>query len=120
MNTTTEEDCSQINETELIKLLATENDQLKAGLLTIQNNLIESVDFSEATQDKYAGISANISELSLESHDISERGQDLRKMLEESLRSVKSMAASVSEISSLLSGINNIANQTNCSSRILT
>lgn len=101
-----------LNDSTLLNLLETENDRLKAGMLTIQNNLIESVDFNTETQESYADISGRISSLSSESREISRSGHTLRGMLEESLQSVEALTARVREIMDLLKGINNIADQT--------
>ena len=96
----------------LIELLANENDRLKAGMLTIQKNLIESVDFNTDTQEKYADISNQISALTGESREISNSGRALQEMLSESLRDVQDLSTRVSEISGLLQGITRIASQT--------
>lgn len=98
---------------ELLSLLELENERLKAGLLTIQNNLSESVNYNTETKAIYKEVYEQFADLVNGSQKIIDNSNTLKLNLEETMNSSNEMIQNVLEISDFLKGIQGIASQTN-------
>lgn len=97
----------------LLKLLESENEKIKSGLMTIQNNLSESVEFNSETKEIYKEVFAKFSGLVKASDSILENSKMLNSCLHETMNSANKMLISVKDISGFLKGIQGVAGQTN-------
>ncbi|WP_127718271.1 methyl-accepting chemotaxis protein [Halobacteriovorax sp. HLS] len=101
------------NAEELLALMESENEKLKLGLMTIQSNLSESVNFNSETELIYKEVFDQFSELVSSSHKILGNSNTLRENLKETMNSANEMIDNVQEISNFLKGIQGVASQTN-------
>lgn len=98
---------------ELLSLVEFENEKLKQGLLTIQSNLSESVNFNTETKEIYEEVFTQFNELTQSTDKILKNSITLNANLDETIRSANEMIENVNEISGFLKGIQGVASQTN-------
>lgn len=101
------------DEPRTIELLERENEQLRAGLLAIQESLVESVDYSAETRARFQGLATRVTGLTSESNGLILNESALKDILRQSLKSTHAMREDVEQILKLLGGIRGIADQTN-------
>jgi ABC-type transporter Mla subunit MlaD len=101
------------NNKQLLALLESENERLKQGLMTIQSNLSESVNFNAETEEIYKEVSSQFNELVRGTKSILSNSETLKGNLAQTMQSANEMMESVQEIMLFLKNITDIANQTN-------
>ncbi|MCB9062459.1 MAG: CZB domain-containing protein [Halobacteriovoraceae bacterium] len=102
-----------MNENKLIEILETANEKLKDGLVTIQENLTESVAYNRETQGSYSEISGHFNKLVDSSDKIVKNSNSMKTVLGETIQSANEMIDSVLKVTDFLKGIQEVAEQTN-------
>ena len=101
------------NDKKLIKLLQHENEQLKLGLVNIQNNLAESTEINGQSLSEFNDIKNDFSELINDSRHLTEQMSGLASLLATSKSRTQIMAEQIENINGLLQKIVGISYQTN-------
>jgi len=104
---------SQNNDTNLLKLLQFENEQLKLGLVNVQSNLAESTDINYDSLNEFNDIKNDFSGLLTDSRNLTEQITELTSLLAISKDRTQIMAEQIENINSLLQKIVGISYQTN-------
>ncbi len=94
-------------------LMKYQNEQIKKNLLDIQQNMDESVSASKDNIKQSTELLSDIKKLSLKSEDILKILDRLNELSEDSSHTVLNLLTSAEEVSSILSLIQDIADQTN-------
>jgi len=108
-------DLKQENEElkKIIEVLSKENQRLKTGLVTIQDNIAQSVDINNQTLQNYSEIQSDFRQLVSSSGAILDGSRELSGVVDKTYKSAEEMNNSVEQITSFLRGIKSIADQTN-------
>ncbi|MBT4793365.1 MAG: hypothetical protein HON90_17470, partial [Halobacteriovoraceae bacterium] len=97
----------------LLKLLETENERIKAGLVTIQSDLSQSVKYNSETEDLYKDVFEHFRVLVEGTEKIIKNSATLKNNLQETVESANEMIQNVHDVTSFLKGIQSVASQTN-------
>lgn len=97
----------------LVSLLEFENERLKTGLMTIQANLSESVEFNAETKGMYSEVLSSFEQLSQGAGTVVENASVLMGVLKDTMESANEMLSSIGKITDFLEGIQSVASQTN-------
>ena len=100
-------------EHKLLAILAEENNRLKQGLVTIQSNLSESVQFSEETISIYSQVQGRFQSLVSGADNLVNNNQELNRVLGTTAENAQHMIESMAKITDFLKGIRSVAEQTN-------